>query len=312
MDSVFDKNNKYALYNIKIYIQLHNLDVELLSTEYNGTKQDVELRCKCGEIFKTNMYYFLKGNKCLCNKCAYAKSGINKTKYNVDIFEKYGLKPTEEYHNTSTRIYCIDDMGYYVFCSVTSLIANNNPNSTIFHKCNKYILNNIKTYIKNNDLDIELLSTEYALAKDKLKFKCSCGNIFYNYLYDFRKGIGQKCKGCGKISVKSKMEIYVKKYLDFLGVENYSEKTFLDCKDKYMLPFDFYLPKYNILIECQGIQHYKPIEFFGGEEKFKYTQKHDKIKREYCLKNNITLIQISYIDFKNNKIKEIINNYIKI
>ena len=48
-----------------------------------------------------------------------------------------------------------------------------------------------------------------------------------------------------------------------------SQKRFKDCKDKRQLPFDFYLPSYNVCIEYQGEQHYRPIDHFGAEVKFK-------------------------------------------
>jgi hypothetical protein len=53
------------------------------------------------------------------------------------------------------------------------------------------------------------------------------------------------------------------------------------------------------LIEFDGLQHYKPIEAFGGEAAFLSTQYYDKVKNEYCLTNNIKLIRIHYNDMKN-------------
>jgi hypothetical protein len=47
------------------------------------------------------------------------------------------------------------------------------------------------------------------------------------------------------------------------------------------------------------MQHYKPIEFMGGIKKYEYTKICDKIKDEYCRKNNIHLLRISYRDIKN-------------
>ena len=35
---------------------------------------------------------------------------------------------------------------------------------------------------------------------------------------------------------------------------------------------DIYIPSINVGIEYQGIQHYKSIDFFGGEEAFAYRQ----------------------------------------
>lgn len=96
----------------------------------------------------------------------------------------------------------------------------------------------------------------------------------------------------------SKYESMVSVYLDKL--ENINslkyQKTFNDCKDKKKLPFDFYfeIDNQQFVIEYNGIQHYKSIDFFGGEEGLILRQKHDKIKKEYCNDNNIKFIEISY------------------
>jgi hypothetical protein len=50
----------------------------------------------------------------------------------------------------------------------------------------------------------------------------------------------------------------------------------------------------NILIEYDGIQHFKPVNLFGGIEEFDKTIVKDKIKSDYCMKNNINLVRISY------------------
>lgn len=65
------------------------------------------------------------------------------------------------------------------------------------------------------------------------------------------------------------------------------------------LSYDFYLPQYNLLIEFQGKQHEQPIEYFGGEEKFKTQQEHDKRKREYAKLHNINLLEIWHYDINN-------------
>jgi hypothetical protein len=54
-----------------------------------------------------------------------------------------------------------------------------------------------------------------------------------------------------------------------------------------------------MLIEFDGRQHYEPIEFFGGEEKYISRKKNDQIKTNYCLKNNISLLRIPYWDYDN-------------
>ncbi len=65
------------------------------------------------------------------------------------------------------------------------------------------------------------------------------------------------------------------------------------------LKFDFAVFKEDglkCLIEVNGAQHYHPIGYFGGEDRFKLQQELDNIKRNYCKKHNICLIEIPYTD----------------
>ena len=92
------------------------------------------------------------------------------------------------------------------------------------------------------------------------------------------------------------------------------EKKDNDCcyKNKGKLRFDFYIKNNDIdyLIEVNGIQHYKPIDFFGGIDGFEYQKKRDEIKRNFCKKNKITLLEISYLEIKDNSYKQKIFNFI--
>ena len=65
------------------------------------------------------------------------------------------------------------------------------------------------------------------------------------------------------------------------------------------LSYDFYLPDYNCCIEYQGVQHYEPVKYFGGKEKFEIQRKHDLKKKNYCTENKIKLITIPYWEFDN-------------
>ena len=60
------------------------------------------------------------------------------------------------------------------------------------------------------------------------------------------------------------------------------------------LQFDFYLPKYNLLIEYDGIQHFQPVEYYGGESGYKMNKLRDEIKNDYCMKNEINFLRIPY------------------
>ena len=61
----------------------------------------------------------------------------------------------------------------------------------------------------------------------------------------------------------------------------------IGCKNIKTLPFDFYLPDYNTCIEFHGVQHYKPIPYFGGEENFLLTKQNLPLKS--------TLINFNFI-----------------
>ncbi|MCI1958404.1 MAG: hypothetical protein LKJ25_02120 [Clostridia bacterium] len=68
---------------------------------------------------------------------------------------------------------------------------------------------------------------------------------------------------------------------------------------------DIYIPSLLIGIEYQGVQHFKSVEFFGGEEGFVHRQKLDKLKKEKCIKNNVKLIEWYYNeDISKSKFKE--------
>ena len=118
---------------------------------------------------------------------------------------------------------------------------------------------------------------------------CDCGNVVYRTSHELKRFYS-----CGCLKNKSAMEVCVKNILDDNHIEYIQQKRFDDCRDVFTLPFDFYLPNKNITIECDGIQHFEPIEHFGGMESFEIRQRHDRIKTNYCLLNNIKLIRLPY------------------
>jgi hypothetical protein len=99
--------------------------------------------------------------------------------------------------------------------------------------------------------------------------------------------------GC-PICKESKGEREIRKYLTVNQIKYIRQHKFIDCRDIRPLPFDFYLPDNNICIEYHGIQHYEPVKYFGGDERFIIQQKRDNIKKEYCQNNNIRLIIIKF------------------
>lgn len=123
--------------------------------------------------------------------------------------------------------------------------------------------------------------------------KCDCGNITY---VPFSQLIRKHTMSCG-CQHKSKWEMFISDFLQSINVNFKEQKRFNDCRNKSgtdMLPFDFYLVDYNILIEYDGEQHFIPIEYWGGEERFKTTQENDSIKNNYCQEHSIKLLRLPY------------------
>lgn len=129
------------------------------------------------------------------------------------------------------------------------------------------------------------------------KCECDCGNIHYVSVNHLMQG---KSKSCGQCNLKSIGEEKILIWLKQHDIIYETQKRFIDCRDKKPLPFDFYLPNYNICIEYDGLGHYKSNEnSWRTAENVKLTQFHDSIKNEYCKKNNIKLIRIPYTEYNN-------------
>lgn len=99
--------------------------------------------------------------------------------------------------------------------------------------------------------------------------------------------------GCPKCC-ESKGERSIAKFLDKNNISYYRQHKFIDCKNISQLPFDFYIPVARTCIEFDGMQHFQPVERFGGVSSYERTKKHDKIKNDYCEDNYINIIRIRY------------------
>ena len=100
---------------------------------------------------------------------------------------------------------------------------------------------------------------------------------------------GHNCPHCAT----SLLEMKVKQILDDHKINYIQQKTFDWLRYNGPLKIDFYLPDFNIAIECQGLQHFRPFDIFGGLESFEITKKRDQIKKELCDKNGIRILYYS-------------------
>ena len=136
--------------------------------------------------------------------------------------------------------------------------------------------------------------------------KCECGNEVSVPSYNLRNGFTKSC-GC----MRSLCEYYVIQYFGQYGVKYDYQKRYDDLYGVHAgyLSFDFLVYKNDMpycLIECQGEQHYKPVDYFGGEIQFEIQQEHDRRKREYAEAIGVPLLEIPYIADTYEKVAEIL------
>ena len=128
---------------------------------------------------------------------------------------------------------------------------------------------------------------EYINNKTKICIICPKHGEFW---ITPNRHLSQK-QGC-KLCKKSKME---NELMNFLYSENINFiYQYRGTKEEWLgrQSLDFYLPDYNIAIECQGEQHYKSVKAWGGDEGLLKRKKLDKLKEEKCKKHGIKIIYV--------------------
>lgn len=120
--------------------------------------------------------------------------------------------------------------------------------------------------------------------------ECMCGNVVLLTKNEIIDGCN-----CGQACLGSRGEVCAADLFNELGIKYQVQKKFKDLD----LRFDFYLPDYNVVIECDGAQHFRSINNdWNSPFKLQETRKRDEQKIEYCKLKNITLLQIPFWDRK--------------
>ena len=121
---------------------------------------------------------------------------------------------------------------------------------------------------------------EYINANTKVCIICPKHGEFWqtpdNHLHK------QGCPNC----ITSVLENDFDKFLKENNINSIFQKRFKWLGKQSL---DFYLPDYNIGIECQGRQHFQIVSHFGGESGLDKTIRRDKIKFDKCNKRGICL-----------------------
>ena len=308
---------------VKEYVE--STGCSLHSVEYKNMREPLIYKCRlCGDEFASPFQSFLKSKYHSCKKCASFK-GQNHYSNNKKVApNKYTLEKIREIC-LEKGVEFLSEQYNGIFekhdfkCSCGNIFSTqwNSVVNAGVTKCKECIAKKQATARRLKIEDVrqrtsemstcELISDEYISAHKSLIFKCECGNIFKRSWANFTNKDKRLCSSC--IKKHSAMERIAIDTLKEIGLEYVTQHWFDDCRYKYPLPFDLYIPSFNTCIELDGEHHFKPIEHFGGEEMFKIQQERDRIKNEYCEENNIQLVRIPY--WEKNNINIILKNLFK-
>ena len=276
--------------------QLRNINSDITPLDdYIDSKSKIS--CKCN---KCNYEWLVTPDALINSKtgCPNCNGGIKNT--HEDFVERmknvnHNIKILGRYNNSSTKILCKCKICSYEWNSLPTSLLNNHgcPNCDTNRKRKTH--DEFMHEISNINPNINILDL-YTGINNKILCECNiCGNKWKPTPDSLLRGHG--CPICNKSCGENNINNYlVSKNINFIQQQTFDKLIGVGGRK---LSYDFYLPKFNVLIEYNGIQHYEPVEYFGGERQFKIQQEHDKRKRKYAEDNKIKLIEISYLDIDN-------------
>ncbi len=289
-------------YNNSIYINNYS-KVEIICKEHgsffqkplyhsaHGCPKCGRIRMKNSKIDNSNKWLedFIKVHK---DRYDYSKSIYNGAKNKIEIIcKEHGpfLQRVSD-HRTGKG------------CPKCGLLKSRNTGM----KSSMLVKENlIEDFIKVHNDRYNYSKVIYTTKKSKVEIICKEHGIFLQTPSSHKRG-----SGCPKCKI-SKGEQVIMNFLDTNNIKYETQYKFEDCLSQTLqkkLSFDFYLVDKNICIEYDGIQHFKPIEKWGGLDRFEKQTFNDKIKNKYCEDNEIKLLRIPYTSFDNIEkiIKELI------
>ena len=250
--------------------------------DYKGAHEEILIKYK-NTIYKQKAIQHLLGYKCERDTIKNQEDFIKKCiKRHGDKYD-YSLV---DYKGVEKKVKIIYDGVVYEQKAGAHLYSNGLVENVIKKRTIDEFIE-MSNYIHNNKYNYD--KSIYVNNSTKLIINCPKHGDFKQVPTSHLKGFG--CNSCSE----SKGEKIISKYLTQHNIVFIRQEKFDGCVGlKYKLPFDFYLPSIRTCIEFDGIQHFQPIEHFGGVEAYERLKLNDKIKNDYCEENFIDLIRIRY------------------
>lgn len=282
----------------------HGVFYDYSRTEYKGSAKAVVIICPNHGEFIQIANTHIQGSG--CPKC-YDEN----RKYIYRKTQSEFLNSANLVHNNKYQYgeYTNDRTKISIFCPFHGEFKQTPNDHLQGHSCRKCGLRgatqkNIKKQSdfidecnKKHNFFYDYRKVKYTNAHNKIEIICPEHGLFFQSASHHRRG--SKCPKCIQ---KSTGENIIRQFLIKNKIKFEEQKRFADCVNKKQLPFDFYIEDFRILVEYQGRQHFEPVKWSNNwNDQDAYNnlievQKNDSIKKEWCKKNNIELIEISYLD----------------
>lgn len=169
-------------------------------------------------------------------------------------------------------------------CSLTVLVSGINDLATV---CQDRGLDLLEDWDYENNGDKTPNNTK-AGGLIEINWVCHiCGHKWKRTVHERLRGYG--CPACNTSRAERLIQCILKKWKIPFKIEY----SFTDNITSY--PFDFYIPSQRILIEYDGIQHFKSIPFFNRSIPFRERVRRDNIKNVCAFNEGYSLLRIPYI-----------------
>ena len=297
---------------IKKAKKIQNNKYDYSEMNYINSRIKVKIICKqCNTVFNQSPHDHLNGRG--CPPCGLKKRSIARSSNTVEFIKKSGKIHGDKYDYSKIN-YKGSFIPIKILCPKHEEFSQTPAKHLSGHGCpkcsidkNKKLLSSTTEEFIKKSRKIHKNKYDYSLVDYKnnhINVKIICkehGEFEQTPLNHLLK------KGCPQCN-SSKGELKIENWLKKNNLKFTYQKTFSNCKNpktNHKLLFDFYLPRKNILIEFDGIQHFKQI--FNRESPH-IVQYRDSIKTLYAKNNNIKLIRIPY--FKIDDIEKILKENI--
>lgn len=263
--------------------------------EYKGAMTPIKYRHNpCGSIYKRKPNHFLT-SRGICPECHGGGIDMTTEKFKERLKKARGDEYTllGEYNTSHDKILFRHNVCGKEFEMVPNHMLGGTGCPHCFGKFRK-TTEQYKDEVEALYGDEYTVLGEYVNSDTYILMKHnSCGYEWEVKPGNFING-GTQCPRCARRG-KSRGEALIEDYLIEHNIDYEPQKTFDDCVgNAEPLPFDFYIPSANMAIEYDGEQHFKSVEYWGGDKKFEERINYDKIKNQYCDDNDIFLVRIPY------------------